>query len=291
MFQIITKEIIYSLTLHNKEVSEYYNKLYTLLKPFGLKKDHTRIYIYLLGEGEVSVLSISRKLGISRSRVYLLLEKLSQLGLVSEVGRKTKRRFVANSYKQFEILTAQKKREVEMLEGSIPPLFQQLGSLEIGKHKKSKIMHYKGIEGLKTVTWNSTEAVGTLRVFELASDMSAFLDFDFSERVRIEYVQKGVLKSSKQLTNFRQIRPWTNISGLIDLWDCRYVDPKDLDMSMEIVVYNETVTMYQFQRKEIFCIEIFNADHAEMIKNLFDYVWSRSAKMKKLGQRGEAVIV
>lgn len=272
-------------------MSESFDKLYTLLKPFGLKKDHVRTYLYLLGVGEVSVLRISKDLGITRSRVYLLLEKLNDFGLVSETGKKTKRRYFANSYKQFEILARQKRNEAEMLESSIPSLFQLLGSVEMGKHKKSKIMHYKGMEGLKTVTWNSTNAVGTIRVFELAYDMSAFLDFDFAERVRIEFVRKGVLKESKQLTNYNVIQPWTNISEFIDIWECRYVDPKELHMRMEFVVYNDTVALYQFQRREIFCIEIYNADHAEMIRNLFDYVWDRSKEMKKIGQRGSARII
>jgi predicted transcriptional regulator len=272
-------------------VSENIDKLYTLLKPFGLKRDHVRVYLYLLGVGEVSVLRISRDLGITRSKVYILLDSLNGYGLVSETGKKTKRRYYANSYKQFEILAHQKRSEAEILESSIPSLFQLLGSVEMGKHKKSRIMHYKGIEGLKTVTWNSTNTVGTLRVFELASNMSAFLDFDFSERVRIEFIRKGLLKSSRQLTNFKIIQPWTNISDFTDLWKCRYVDPKELHLSMEIVIYNETVAMYQFQRREIFCVEIYNADHAEMIRNLFDYVWNRSKKMKKIGQRGKARLV
>ena len=272
-------------------MSENVDKLFILLRPFGLKKDDVRVYAYLMGEGETSVLKINRELSISRARIYLILDKLIQIGLVSETGKKTKRRFTANSYKQFEILAAQKRREVEMIEGSIPLIFNHLSSLEIGKHKKSRIMHYQGIEGLKTVTWNSTKAVGTLRVFELASDMSAFLDFDFSERVRIEYVRKGLLNSSKQLTNFKKIHPWTNVVEFVDLWKCRYVNSKDLNMSLEIVVYNETVAIYQFQKMEIFCIEILNADHAEMIKGLFDYVWNRSSKMKKVGSRGEAVLI
>ena len=72
----------------------------------------------------------------------------------------------------------------------------------------------------------------------------------------------------------------------MDLWECRYLDPKELDMNIEIVVYNNTVVMYQFKSKEIFCVEISNEDLAKTMKNLFDFVWLRARKMKKTDARG-----
>jgi len=267
------------------------DKIISLIKPFGLDNSAASVFLYLLQQSEASALDISRASRISRTKVYTILDRLAELGLVTVSGRKTARRFKANSYKQLEALVNQKRTQVDMLESSLPILFNELSSLELAVSQKSQIMHYQGLEGLKTVTWNSTQAVGTLRVFELSQDMGAFLDFGFSERVRIEFVKRGLLKQSLQLTNFSKISPWTNIEEFVDLWECRYIDPKQLSFSTEILVYNDVVTMYQFQHEEIFCVEIHNRDLAEMQKSVFDFIWQRAANMQKYGIRGSAKLV
>lgn len=271
-------------------MSQKSDKLQSLLKPFGLSQNESAIYLHLLERKPTSALVISKDLAISRTKVYALLDKLIEKGLVSVTGKENARRFGANSYQQLEMLVNKRKSELEMLESSLPTIFQQLSSLELSKSNQSKIMNYQGIDGLKTVTWNSTRAKDTLRIFELASDMGAFLDFDFSERVRIEFVKRG-LTQSLQLSNFADISPWTNIEEFVDIWDCRYIDPKELHFSTEILVYNDVVAMYQFRDKEIFCVEIYNEDLATMQKNVFHFLWKRGERMRKLDKRGSAKIL
>lgn len=270
-------------------MSEPVNRLNSLLASFGLTNNEAKIYIHLIKSKELSALTISRDLNISRTKVYAILDRLASLGLVSISGKKNVRRFYANSYKQLEILVNQKRSELEMLESSLPTIFEQLASIELGKSADSKIMNYKGVDGLKTVTWNSTRAKGILRIFEVAKDMAAFLDFDFSERARMEFLRKG-LKSSRQITNFKKISPWTNISKFVDIWEARYIDPKKLQMNTEILIYNDTVTMYQLEKKVPFCVEIYNKELAIMMKNVFDFVWGFALKMKKLDKRGSAKV-
>lgn len=272
-----------------KVMSGKSDKIFLSLKAFGLDKDEARIYVHLLSAKEESALDISRALNVSRTKVYAILDKLIGLGLVSTTGKQNAARFYSNSYKQLELLVNKKRNELEMLEGSLPKVFEELASVEISKAASSQIMHYQGIEGLKTVTWNSTKATGILRVFEMAQDLSAFLDFDFSERVRMEFA-RNKLKCSRQITNFKHISAWTNIEEFVDIWECRYIDPKELKLSLEIVIYNDTVAMYQFKKSELFCIEIYNKDLAEMEKNLFDYVWAKSRPMKVLDKRGSAKV-
>ncbi|MBU0975737.1 MAG: helix-turn-helix domain-containing protein [Patescibacteria group bacterium] len=263
------------------------DRIASLLKPFGLSSDEAGVYIVLLKAKELSALRLSKELNISRTKVYAILDRLNELGLVSISGKKNARRFVANSHKQLELLVNQKRSELEMIESSLPTVFEQLASIELAKSNDSQIMNYTGIEGLKTVTWNSTRAKDALRVFEMAHDMSAFLDFDFSEAVRREFVRRG-LKSSLQLTNSRKINPWTNISEFVDIWEVKYIDPRKLPLSTEILIYNDTVTMYQIEKNVPFCVEIYNPNLALMMKNFFDYVWSDAQKMKKLDMRGGA---
>jgi len=273
----------------SKKMSVHTDRLIQGLETFGLTADESSVYLYLLRNTERSPLEINREIGISRTKVYLILDNLVEKGLVGEQGREYAKRFYALPYTQLEQLVSQKRREVEILESTAENLYETLSSIEVPASRPSQVKYFRGIDGLKQVTWNSTRAQDTLRVFEAAHDMAAFLDFDFSERVRIEFVKRG-LKRSLQVTNFMKIQPWTNIDDFVKLWQPRYIGPKELKMSTEIVVYNDVVAMYQLHQDDIFCVEIQNRALAEMKKELFDFVWSRAKVMKKKGERGEAVV-
>jgi len=273
------------MNMSNK-VSDMSDRLTKLLETLGLLRDEASVYLFLLGKKEQSPLGISRQLGISRTKVYFILDKLQKKFLISDQGEKYAKRYSALPYTQLEQLVQQKKREVEMLDDVSQELYAELSALDVPQGSPSRVRYYQGIEGLKQVTWNSTQAVGILRVFEAVNDMAAFLDFDFSERVRIEFVKKG-LKSSQQLTNYAKINPWTNIEEFVHRWECRFVNPKEFRIETEILIYNDVVALYQLRNDDIFCVEIENSTNAEMQKGLFDYVWKRAGQMQKRGERGE----
>jgi predicted transcriptional regulator len=265
------------------------DKYTSLLKPFGLNTSEVKVYTYLLGKKASSVLSISKGTNITRTKIYYILDKLIDKGLIRKTGKKNASRYSANSYEQLSQIINRKKVEIEMLESSLPTVFEELSSLQLKNSSKSDIRHYKGIEGLKTVTWNSTKARGTLRLFELATDLGTFLDFDFAERVRLEFVNQG-LDSSKQLTNISKFGPWTNIEEFVEIWKCKYISTNALHFEVETLVYNDVVAMYQFRDEEMFCIEIYNRDLAQNHKNLFDYLWKNAKKMQKLDKRGSVKV-
>lgn len=257
-----------------------------MLTSFGLTSIESSVYLYISGKTDASVLDVSKAIKLSRQKVYRVLDKMVDDGLILKSGRLNAQRFQAISYEQFEQIVNKKRSELEMLESSLPDLMLQLSAIQQQNQKQSsEIVRYSGIEGLKLVTWNSTKALGELRIFEMVTDMSAYFDFGFSERVRMEFLKKG-LKNLYQLTNLPQFGPWTNIEEFIDICEFRYIDPKEFSLQVEIVVYNDVVAMYKLSGREIFCIEIHNADLARMQKQIFDFVWERSQKMKVVDKRG-----
>ncbi len=254
------------------------------LSSFGLSSSESLIYLFLLNQGEQTALSLSRSLKISRATIYNLCQSLHEKNLIISTGKAYSTRFKANSYRQLEALIKQKKSEIQTLEDSLPKFFNELADISLNKFHDSQIIRYEGLDGLKQVTWNSTRAIGSLRVFEVAN-MSAFLDFDFSERVRLEFIRQK-LKSSRQLTNLKEIPAWTNISEFVDIWECRYLDPAEIKTQMEILLYNDVVAMYQYQRQNIFCLEIHDQDLSDTLKQFYDYIWNRSQRMSLLNPRG-----
>jgi hypothetical protein len=67
----------------------------------------------------------------------------------------------------------------------------------------------------------------------------------------------------------------------------RYIPPEVLQMSFEIVIYNDVLLMYNYE-KEIFCVEIENEQLANMQRTIFDFMWPQAQKMKVLDEHGAA---
>jgi predicted transcriptional regulator len=270
-------------------MSSNLDRVKALLKNFDLDSDDIDVYICLLRKGVSPASAVSKTTNIPRSTVYRILDNLEEKGLVSTTRGSRGDLFKANSYKQLEILLNQKKSKLDMMESSLKDVYKELAGLVDADVSSSKILTYDGLEGLKTVNWNSTRAEGILRVIEASNDMGVFLDFDFSERVRMEYVKKG-LEESRQLTNFTEISPWTNIEDFVEIWEAKHISPERFPIDVEVVIYNNIVTIYKYQNDEFMCVEIYNESLANMQKKYYDLLWEESKPLKKLDSRGKAVL-
>jgi Fe2+ or Zn2+ uptake regulation protein len=258
-----------------------------LLTPFGLDSIEAKIYLLLAQKGVLSALQISRELHIARTRVYRILDKLHEKKLVTIHLDDRGQKFGASAYQELELLVAEKEHEAHMLRKKMPLIFDQLAALWGKESARSKVLYYRGVEGLKQVTWNSLRAKDTLRIYEIAN-MTAFLDADFSEKIRTEFAERHI--KVKQLTNLKHIKPYTYIPEHVALWQVRYIVPKALEMKFECMIYNDVFTMYNYQGTDQFCVEIYNPHLSHMQRQLFDYVWASAVPMKILNKWGEAGI-
>lgn len=270
-------------------MSEQTDNYVKLLTPFGLNELEAEIYLLLVRKGVLSALQISREIHAARTRVYRILDKLIEKKMVTvnldDMGKK----FEANSYQELEILLVQKEAEVARLKQSLPETFNQLAQLWGKAETSSKVLYYKGKDGLAQVTWNSLRASDLLRIYEVEQDMSAFLDEKFSEKVRQELVDRQI--TTHQLTNKKRIEPHTKVAELPrKFWQVRYLDPKKLGMQFECLIYNDVFALYNFKGEDQFCVEIYNDKLATMQKQIFDFVWKNSKPMRIIGEEGEAIL-
>ncbi len=266
-------------------MSSQTDNLTELLKPFGLSTEEIEVYIFLLKQGTKSALEISKALNIGRTKVYRIVEDLIERRFVNRSIDEYGAKFEANEPKSLESVLREKEAELEELKTKSPLIFEKLESLIPQTLGKTKILYYRGVEGLKQVTWNSLKTKDTFRIFEIR-DMSAFLDFGFAEKVRMEFAKRNI--KVKELSNQKEIPAFTNVPEHIKVWDIRYIDPKELSMDIEIIMYNDVYAMYSYEKDEIFCIEIYNQKFTNMQKQIFDFMWLHAKKMKILNDRGEA---
>lgn len=269
-------------------MSESHDKLLQLLQEFDLTKDEGKVFIDLYKKGERTALQLSRDLKIARTKIYRIVEKLSEIGLIEEIVREKGKSFKAADKSRFELILKDREHDLEKLRDSTRSILGELSSFQSSGEEASEIRQYKGIDGLKQMTWNSLKTEGELLIFEI-SEMSEFLDFGFAEKVRMEFVNREV--KVRELTNQKKFGAWTKIEPLVEkYWDCRYIPKEFLEMEMEILIYNDIYAIYGYRGEEIFGVEIQNKQVADMQRQIFESFWSRGEKMK-IGKGGAAEVV
>jgi len=260
------------------------NKYIRLLSKFGLGKDSSRIFLLLLSKGEKTALQIARELQLGRTKVYRLIDRLISKGLVNEVMGVRGKRFVVDSYENLKLIAIEKEAEAEELKSTLPKIFEILSYISAKDSKHSKVYYYSGMKGLKQMCWNSTKAKGELRIFEI-EEMADVFNYGFYEKVRLEFVKRNI--HIKQIFNERKLEPFTNVRELLKSHvEFRYIDPKQLDMGFEILIYNDTFGMYNYEGDEIFGVEIENPRLAKMQKQIFDFLWMHAKPMEILDEHG-----
>ena len=270
-------------------MSEQTDNLLNLIKPYGLSDKEGKIYLYLLQNGFAAVLQISRSLHIPRTQVYRLLDKLIVKELVEQRLDSRGLKFGATHPGKFQQIVSEKKQKAEHLNASLPILLSELNNLSRKALTSSKVLYYKGIEGLKQVSYNITKAEKLLRVFEM-EHLSDFLPADFAEMVREKLVENKV--STYDLTNKKSFPGFTKVTGMIKKYSqFRYIDPNQLQIKFEVLIYNNVYATYNYKEgKDIFCVEIYNDQLAKMQKQVFDFIWLKAQKMKFKDEFGAAGI-
>jgi sugar-specific transcriptional regulator TrmB len=265
------------------------NTMLNILTDFGLSGDEAKVYMYLSKYGISSALKISKEVHMDRARVYRILDKLISRALVIQRVGDRGFLFEAGSTDVFEMLVKEKEAGLSKLRQKLPELSALLDEWSGTESGQTSIRYYKGEEGLKQVTWNSLRAEGVLRIMEVSSDMSDFLDQDFSEEVRKELVKRKI--HVKQLTNFKEIAPHTKVTKLVEqFWEIRHLPPGDLKIGFETLLYNDTVALYSVESNAMFCVEIEDKRLAKTQRDIFDYIWKHSLEMEIVSSEGKAVL-
>lgn len=275
------------LMTYSKSMSNITYSLKSLLKSFNVSSDETHVYLLLTKEGDVSALQISRKLRLGRTKVYRLLDKLKEKGLVTQKMGDTGSLFEASSPNVLNHLLTQREQELKSLKTSLPDIISGLEVL--GKRAEvegSCVRHYSGVKGLQQVTYHSLAAKGELLTMEL-STMDAFFGEDEAEDLRAELLKNKT--HIRTLSNLIDIPDWTNHTKMVKkYWDIRHIPKKELNIKFEVLIYNNIYAMYKYVGSDVFCVEINSPELAAMQRQVFEYLWSNATPFVIVSNHGAA---
>lgn len=117
----------------------------------GLTNGESKVYLALLEIGESTTGEIVKRAKVSRSKIYEMLDKLAQKGLVSSVIKNKAKYYTASNPEEIRELIKLNRSLLDEQEKSFEKLVPNL--ISISKHKKEQqtATVFEGIAGIKTL--------------------------------------------------------------------------------------------------------------------------------------------
>lgn len=248
-----------------------------ILENIGFTKGEIRVYLALLYLGRSTSGPIINKSAIARSKVYEILEKLKQKGLVSETMQRNIRHFQAAPPERIKDYIKEKEAELHKKEqefNNYLPILQKRVNIS---EKEPIVKIYSGFEGIKSMykeildQLNKGDDYMAITMEDKAWEQrSATLFFIKFHRER---AKKGVI--AKILTTNKNYIDNSNVDfSNSGKYEMRYIN---MTLPSGIAIFKDTVATFVWG-KVPYVFSIRNAVNAEQYRKFFKELWKIAKK-------------
>lgn len=252
------------------------SELKQYLIELGLEAEEASLYMALVEKGEGTPLLLSRQIGINRTRVYRLLERMATKKLiVQEVGEHTTLVSPAPIDQLQEILRI-KQTGVAELSKKWSEAASTLEQASLETKSETKVRFYHGKTGIEQMVWNVLKAKGEIVGYTFR-DLSHFVGEKFMDSFMEEFKRRNLRMRDIHGDEYLSSQPVDNDWG--GKIESRYLPREVLAIPHQMDIYDEVVTFYSWNEGEIWGTEIYNPKVAQMQRQLFEMAWEKAKKI------------
>lgn len=239
------------------------------LRKIGLTEGEIKVYLALLELGSTTSGKITKKCGISGSKVYEVLDRLMNKGLANFIIKNGIKHFEAANPERILDYLEEKEKQIEKEKASIQKIIPQL-ILKQKEVKKGVAKIFTGFEGLKTA---NEDIIKTLKKGEewLSMGLTEQLktwEIYFTKRQKVR-AQKGIIQKHllnekyKSLYEQRKKLPYTKFRFL----------PKEFEMPTSTEIYANKVIIMILLKESPMAIMIESEAVAKSFRKYFYALW------------------
>lgn len=246
----------------------------------GLTDNQAEIYLALLKQGLASLLDLSRRSSINRTTIYRVFEDLKKLNLVEKIVDARGIKVKAIAPEKLSLLLTAKEAELTNLKSNLSDLISDLSAIKDQPAPSTQIVYFRGQSGLEQLLWNILKAKGESVGYGYA-DWNQSVGREFAEKLRAERVKRKILDREIQNTNQAgPISSWTQVKNYEQVYQCRFLPRKIIDIKHDTYIYNDVFAFYYFIKNELFGLEIHNPEIAKTQKQIFEVLWKLAKPLK-----------
>lgn len=244
----------------------------------GLEPEVADLYLALHAYGPQTISELSRHSKVERTRIYRLIDVLSEFNLI-EVEMHYKRKILkAAPVSNLQILLSKKEDDLRSLRAELDGIQQTLHATSQSA-MPTKVQFYHGVEGLKQLFWNQTRG-STENLSILYESMQNRTKSAFFERWVRACNERGLRFRSVISDHFLQTQQeWyaANDNERLKHWQARAVSPDVFNITHSVVIYDDVIAYYNWHEGNLFGIEVYNQEIADAQRAFFEMLW-RQAK-------------
>lgn len=258
---------VYNITMTTSvSISRFLNSL-------GFDTETRAIYTSLWNNGAQTISGLSRSSNVERTKIYRLLPKLQEAGLI-EMDQEYAREIVRPvSPERLQELLSDRQEQLQTAQRSLPALIAQYAD---NQTDSSRVNVYRGTSGVKQLLWNETKAKSDI-LSVLQEPMQSTAGKAFFERWVAKCNEKGLKNRGVVGENFEQSRNrWyeTHVNERLAHWDGRIIDARTFSIDHNVVIYDDTVAYFSWNPKNTFGVEIHDPTVAQTQRQFFELLWN-----------------
>jgi len=249
----------------------------TILSEIGLTESEIKVYKALLELGDSTRGIIVNKAQITGSKIYEILERLQERGLVSVYIENNIKHFKATNPKQLILYLEQKQNKLQGLLQQTRYLLPQLLSLYDTSDKEQEVELYTGLKGLEILF---REQIDTLKAGEICYVIGGTKGTNedeiqsFFEKIHIMRQEKGI-KTRMLFNKTQKITTKKRYSyKKFPLTKTKYIEHSS---PVAINIYADKTIIIIFGRK-VNAIHIRSKEVAKSFIEYFNLLWNTATK-------------
>ena len=249
----------------------------TLLERIGLTQGEIKVYLSLLVLGPSTAGAIAKQAQVSRSKIYLIADRLEKKGLASHVDKRGVRCFQAVEPSKITDYLTERKEELESLGTDFQKLLPQLEAFHSEAGKGHLVTIYQGVKGLRVAhehTYLKLRKDDEYYVLG-APGMGAWKETDrYWVKDHKRRVAAGI--KCKILFNANVERQVVMHRNRQPLCEARFM-PIGMVTPAEMEIYKDT-TLIMMLSDDPITVELIGQDIADSFKAYFEQFWKLSKR-------------
>lgn len=251
------------------------------LQQFGLDEIEVQIYLNLLEGVAKTPLDLSRETSINRSRIYRYIARLKEKKLIEESNLGRGLKLNAANPNNLELLIHEQEFKLSKQKELLPSIVGELTSFPDRMQGEFEIKHYHGLEGLKQMLWNQLSAKKEILLYGYQTK-NEVVGKAFAEKLREEQIRRRIttyeIEEEVDPGNFTGKFTYTNVPNWRKYYVPRYLNPRVLKIRQYTSIFNNTVSVLNWESGQRVGVEIINPVYAEMQRQLFWLIWEKIAE-------------
>lgn len=247
------------------------DNILTNLRRLGLGMDEAKVYMELLREPSTH-LRLSHNTGINRTTIYRVVEDLEKKSLIS---RRTDDRgtfLTASDPSTLEVGLVTKEERLKQQRLILDQLVPQLNNFTSKNNKIFTVQTYEGVEGIKQMCWHVLQTKDEVLGFGAQTMEDLTGDHRWAEKVRERAVEAGFLM--RQIINEdTKLSIISSNKEYLKRYNCRTIPSKKIFFNEHILIYNDTVAIFNWQENQKVGVEIVSKTYTQMMREVFENFW------------------